>query len=296
MALTTALFWGLLPIALSVVLTAVDPYTVTWLRFLTAALALGAILAGTGQLPELGALRRRAWLVLAIALAGLAGNFVLYVVALRHASPTINQVVSQLSPMLLLLGGVIAFGERLSRHQWAGFSLLLCGLPLFFNRRLPELVHLHSGLGLGVGLLVLASLVWVFYGLSQKLLLKCLQPQQVLVLLYTGAALVLWPASTPQRLVHLSGLQLAMLAFCCLNTVVAYGAFAEALRHWDVSRVGATLAMTPLFTMSSMWLVSHLVPRLLRPERLNGLSVCGALLVILGSALCALSPRATSPC
>ena len=79
-----------------------------------------------------------------------------------------------------------------------------------------------------------------------------------------------------------------MLAFCCLNTLIAYGAFAEALEHLEVSRVSAVLALAPVFTIGSLWIASRFAPGLLEPEGLTIASVAGALLVVGGSALCAL--------
>jgi drug/metabolite transporter (DMT)-like permease len=287
-AVVTAAFWGVLPIALTLVLRTVDPVTLTWMRFLTASLMLGAVLAVFRQLPKLSSVGGKGWLVLGLALMGLSGNFVIYVIALEHASPTINQVVTQLSPILLMLGGIVVFHERFSWIRWVGFALLLVGLPLFFNRRLPELMDLHSGLGLGVALLVLCSFVWAIYGLAQKWMLRRLQSQQILLLLYVGSTLVLWPAAHPASILKIDTLQAWMLVFCCTNTVIAYGAFAEALRHWEASRVGATLTLTPLFTMVTMWILERTVPGLVKPEHLNTLSVLGALIVIGGSMLCAL--------
>jgi drug/metabolite transporter (DMT)-like permease len=294
-AVVTAAFWGVLPVALVIVLRTVDPVTVTWARFLTAALMLGAILAVFGQLPKLGTVGRQGWLVLGLALFGLSGNFVIYVIALGHASPTINQVVTQLSPILLMLGGIAVFHERFSWIRWAGFALLLVGLPLFFNRRLPELLNLRSGLGLGVALLVLCSVIWAIYGLAQKWMLRRLQSQQILLLLYAAAALVLWPAAHPTAILKIDALQAWMLVFCCANTVIAYGAFAEALKHWEASRVGATLTLTPLFTMITMWVLERTTPDLVKPEQLNALSVLGALIVVGGSMLCALGSAGAAP-
>lgn len=288
LAVVTAVSWGLLPIALTITLSTLDPYTLTWFRFLTASLMLGGILAFMGRMPNLRGIDRRGWTMLGIALAALVGNFVLYVVALKHASPTVNQTVAQLSPILLMLGGIAVFHESFVPRQWLGFGLLLVGLPLFFNRRLPELLHLRSGLGFGVALLVLASFVWSIYGLAQKYMLRRLQAQQILLLLYIGSTLVLLPASHPAGILQLSALQAWMLAFSCANTVVAYGAFAEALRHWEASRVGATLTLTPLFTMVAMWVLEHTAPGLVRPEQLNLMSVAGGLVVVGGSMLCAL--------
>ena len=288
LALVTAIAWGLLPLALKITLEVLDPYTITWFRFLTAALVLAGILAVTRRLPSLGSLDRRAWLIFGVALIGLVGNFVLYLVALRFTTPTVNQTVVQLSPMLLLLGGLVVFKEKFSSHQWLGFGVLIVGLALFFNRRLAELGDLSGGLGFGVALLVIAAIIWAVYGLAQKSLLKHLTSAQILVLIYAGAAVVLLPVASPAEISRLSTLHAWTLAFCCANTLIAYGAFVEALEHWEVSRVSAVIALAPLFTITSMGLLEHFAPGVLQPEGLNATSMIGALLVVGGSVMCAL--------
>ena len=75
------------------------------------------------------------------------------------------------------------------------------------------------------------------------------------------------------------------------NTVAAYGAFGEALTHWDMSRVSAVLATAPLFTIGGMWAVEHAGLRLVPAEGLNGASIVGALMVVAGSMVCALVRR-----
>jgi drug/metabolite transporter (DMT)-like permease len=82
-----------------------------------------------------------------------------------------------------------------------------------------------------------------------------------------------------------------MLLFCCANTLIGYGAFAEALEHWEISRVSAVLSLAPLITLTGMWLVEYLFPGVVEPEGLNTLSILGALLVVAGSALSALGAR-----
>ncbi|HSD75200.1 MAG TPA: DMT family transporter [Steroidobacteraceae bacterium] len=293
LALVTAALWGLLPIALTLTLSGMDPYTITWYRFATSAFILGVIFAATRRLPPLSSLTRRNWLLLAMALLGLVLNYICYVLALHHVTPTVNQTVIQLAPMFLLIGGLFYFHERYARWQWFGFSVLVVGLLLFFNRRLPELADMSGGLGLGVALLVIASAVWAVYGLVQKQLLRQMSSQQILWVLYLGAVGLLLPFTRLGTIGELDALEFWMLVFCCANTLIGYGAFAEALEHWEVSRVGAVLALAPLFTLSGMWLLDSLAPGLVEPERLNGLSLFGALLVVAGSALCALGARQT---
>jgi drug/metabolite transporter (DMT)-like permease len=289
LALVTAGCWGILPLALKLALQGMDPYTITWYRFAVAMLVLGGLLALRGELPSPKTLfQGRGGKLYAIALLGLVGNYVFYLLALSHTTPGVAQTVIQLGPMFLLLGGIIIFKERFTVRQWVGFTLLVLGLLLFFNRRLADLLNLSGGTGLGVALMVIAALTWASYGLAQKQLLQRLSSQQILFAVYVGATLILLPTAKPLGVLQLNGLQLCMLIFACANTLIAYGAFAEALEHWEISRVGAVLAVTPLLTLGSMWLAGHFFPGLLPPEILDATSVCGALLVVSGSAVCAL--------
>ena len=289
LALLTAACWGVLPIALKLLLEGMDAYTVTWYRFATSVAVLGVFLAATRNLPSVRTLGGMGWTLMLVALVGLVGNYVLYLLALRHVSPSVNQTVIQLAPIFLLFGGLFIYKERFTGWQRAGFVTLVSGLMLFFNRRLPELADVSAGLGLGVLLLLIAALVWAGYALAQKSLLKTLSSQQILWILYIGAVALLLPVSELGQIANLSPLQWALLAFSCANTLVAYGAFAEAMEHWEVSRVSAVLSISPLFTLVGMWLVSWLAPGYLQPEGLNLLSIGGALLVVTGSALTALS-------
>ena len=290
LTLTTVACWGVLPITLKVALQGMDPVTITWYRFAVAFVILSTILAVTGGLPTLRSFSRRIWLLLTFAFVGLTGNYVLYLIGLSYTSPSVAQTVIQLAPMFFLLGGLIVFKEKFSVLQWIGFAVLLLGLALFFNRHLPDLVTLKTNTGLGVALLVSAAILWAGYGLAQKQLTAHLGPQQILWLVYLGAVVALLPASSPETVRALNALEFWMLIFCCVNTLIAYTTFAEALKHWEASRIGAVLAVVPLLTLTSMWLVERFVPGLLVPEGLTALNIVGALLVVSGSAMCALNP------
>jgi len=82
-----------------------------------------------------------------------------------------------------------------------------------------------------------------------------------------------------------------MLAFCCANTVIAYGCFAEALEHWEVSRVSAVVTVAPLVTLAGMQAASHLWPDRLAAESLAWPSVLGALVVVAGAMTTAVAAR-----
>jgi drug/metabolite transporter (DMT)-like permease len=291
LALITALMWGTLPIVLKILLERMDPYTITWYRFLVASLLLGAFLMKRGRLPDLKRLDRMSWILLAVAIFGLAGNYVVYLLGLRHVTPETAQMVIQLAPMFFLLGGLTFFGESFRPKQWWGLGLLIGGLLLFFNERLGDLSGVGRDFGVGVALIVFCAAIWAAYGLAQKRLLTTLRSDQILLVIYTSAVLVLIPAAHSGQIRGLDTGELLLLAFCCVNTVIAYGSFAEALDHWEASRVGAVLATTPLITLVTMWFFAKLAPSIVVPERLNALAVAGAFLAVMGSMLAAFSSR-----
>ena len=72
--------------------------------------------------------------------------------------------------------------------------------------------------------------------------------------------MVFTPLASPASLAHLDLERAGLLAFCALNTVVGYGAFAESLAHWEASRVGAVLALTPLGTLACAMALDAIAP------------------------------------
>jgi len=69
---------------------------------------------------------------------------------------------------------------------------------------------------------------------------------------------------------------------------VAYGAFAEALAHWEASRVSAILATTPLLCLGTVAAVHAFWPASIASEQVTAVGYFGAALVVLGSAVTSL--------
>jgi drug/metabolite transporter (DMT)-like permease len=290
LALTTAVLWGILPIKLKEVLQVLDPVTVTWYRLLVSGLLLLAWLAANHRLPRFAPLGRRGHGLLVLAVFGLTANYVLYLIGLNMLSPGTTQLVIQMAPILFLVASLVVFRESFSLGQGIGMAILLLGFGLFFNQRLAELLTSLTAYTTGVLVILLASFVWVFYGLAQKQLLTQWSSPQIMLVIYLACALLLTPWAHPLQVLQLDSLQAWLLLACCLNTLVAYGAFAEALAHWEASRVSATLSITPLVTFAAVALAALWWPDHVQPEQINLLGYAGALLVVLGSALTALGP------
>lgn len=289
LALLTAVLWGLLPIALKWLLSSMSAATITWIRFLVAAVLVGVVLYSRRQLPSLLGLSKKVKVLLLITAAGLLLNYILYLNALSLLKAETAQMLVQLAPFLMMLGAVYLFKERLLLWQKIGAWLLVFGLLLFFNDRLALLLTRFDSEGGGVLLVIVAAVAWACYALAQKQLLMSFNSQQIMWLIYMAGALCFLPAIELTPVLELSAWQWGIVAFCCLNTIVAYGAFAEALQHWQAANVSAVLAITPLLTIGFAQLLAYFYPQF-PVESLNGVAWVGALLVVVGSMLTALAP------
>jgi drug/metabolite transporter (DMT)-like permease len=290
LSLTAALLWGMLPVALKELLAEMSASTIVWYRFLVAGLVLLIWLGARGQLPKLTKVNSRIRWFLAIAAIGLSSNYYLFSFSLNFINGETSEAVIQLTTLFLIIGGVLIYKEPFVGVQKIGTALIVLGLILFFNDRLSELVNTDNTETIGVLIVVAAAITWTVYALLQKRLLLNYSSVQILFLIYWFSIFALLPFITPTSLFQLSFLQLGLLLFCCINTLVAYGCFAEALNCWDASKVSATLALAPLFTISSLKVVVFFVPSYEYSDRLGWLSIFGACLLVIGSVLTALMP------
>lgn len=289
-ALITAMAWGSLPIALQRVVAVMTPQTIVWYRFLVAALGLFIILGLTKKLPKISQFLPRYRLLALVGVIGLAGNFVLFNTSLKYIEPSIAQIFGQLSSFTMMIFGVVFFKEKLRLNQKIGLSLLIVGLVLFFNDRFTLFFSINA-YSTGIFLAASAALIWSIYGIAQKLMLREFNSQQILFVIYIGCAFVFTPFAEVEQVTVLSGWTLFCFIYCCLNTLVGYGAYAEALNRWDVSKVSVVITLMPLFTILFSYLLYLFYPQHFSKPDLNSMSYIGAFVVVLGAITSAIGHK-----
>jgi len=289
LSLITAFLWAVAPIALKVVLGGMDAYTITLYRFLIATAILGFFVFRKHGKPSLEKLRGATPWLLLIAVAGLCGNQLLFLIGLDHMTPSATVVVIQMAPIFLLAGGIVLFKERYAPYQFLGLAILIIGLILFFNQRLYEIFSGFGKYTIGILLVLASAFLWSVYALSQKQLLKVFPSETIMLVIYVGVMLSFLPASSPLQALELDSVSIALLIFCGLNTVCGYGCFSEALDHLEASRVSTVLATIPLMNIGLMKIIETLAPGFIETEPMNFFSLIGALLVVSGSMLSSLS-------
>ena len=285
LSLFTALLWGMLPIGLNAMMSYMDAYTITWYRFLFAAIVLFSVLSFKKGIPRPCWLNSQQVVILLIACIGLCGNYILYMLGLFRIGPVGAQVLIQLGPILLILGGITIFKEDFSGRQLIGLICILTGLVLFFHHKVQEIFTSLTEYTLGVILIIGASATWAAYALAQKQTLKLFNSQQVLLTIFIFGSILFLPTAAPGKLLALDLTGMLLLAFCGANTVLAYGCFAEALKYWEASRVSAVLAIIPLLTLGFMEWAGSLHPSLVSSEKITWLSFLGAIVVVTGTAI-----------
>ncbi|WP_032093526.1 MULTISPECIES: DMT family transporter [Pasteurellaceae] len=288
--LTAAFMWSSLPIFVQQVVQVMDIQTSVWYRFALAAVGLFILLCLSGKPFKFTRLGGKDTLLILLGIGGLSVNFFLYNLALKYIPPTTSQVLSPLSSFIMLIVGVFLFKEKMGMHQRIGLGFLVLGLLLFFNERVDDFLQLNL-YSKGVIFIVLSSFIWVVYAIAQKLLLARLNSQQILLMIYIGCALVFLPFADVPQIVELNTFQRICLILSGVNTIIAYGCYAEALNRWDIAKVSAILTQIPVFTLIFSHLAVAISPQRFAAVELNWISYCGALCVVLGALLSALGHK-----
>lgn len=292
LALTTAVMWGLLPLALTSVLQLMDSYTITWYRFLFAALFVSFMLYRKKNIPMTVFKNKSLFKRLFFAAIFLSLNYIMYLTALYYVPAETAQMLIQMAPFMMLIGSVVFLKEAFSRGQMVGSVVLISGLVLFFNQQFSQTDEIGSSNFItGFIIMLGASSTWAIYAILQKKMLNHFSSNQIMWFIYLFSSLFFLPVATPTDIGSLNLIALLLLFFCCANTLIAYGTFAESLEYWPASKVSAVLAITPLLTVLFATIAEQIWPNMFSAQSLNSLAYLGACLVVIGSMLTALGNK-----
>ncbi len=192
MAVLTAVLWAILAIKLKLTLNYVDAYTIVWFRLsfaFTFILILKMIRA-----PKHLLILKRPPLLGVVSSIGLGLNYFFYMKGIELTTPSNAQVLIQLAPVGLVLVGIYIFKEIPKPIQILGFALALIGFALFYRDQLDStLVTQQSSFKLGNLWIIIAAISWVLFAALQKPLLQKYEAQELNLLLYGVASLLIIP-------------------------------------------------------------------------------------------------------
>ena len=282
LSLATALLWGVLPIILKITLQGFHTGTIAWFRFLFAFLVLAVILQWKGHDP-LRILRKPPWMGI-LGGACLSANYYWVTMGVDLSGPSNMAVLIQVAGVFLVLVGVFVFHERLSLRQVLGMFVVGCGLFLFFHDQQSRIQDAGEYYYANF-LIILAALVWVGYMVSQKFLSRQYGAQSLNLLVYAVATLTLiggveWADFTRAGLTA----WLALM-FCAVNTLLAYGALAEAVKYIPLALISVIISLNPLITLWGMKILPEIGFAGLQSDPVGSLGYFGGVVAVTGVVL-----------
>ncbi len=282
-AATTAVFWGLLAIFIKVALKGIDPIALVWFRFLVAFvfLFLWFLFRDQSRLVIL----RKPPLILIIAALGLTVNYIGFAKGIDYTTPSNAQIFIQLGPMTLALVGIVIFKEKLKTLQIAGFLLAGTGFSLFYHDQLQNLIKGQDIYITGVFWLIGASMAWTVYAALQKKLVGTYHAQQLNLLIYGVPVLVLLPFIDFAQFAGFSTLLWILIIFLGINTIVAYGALAEAFKYIEANKISVIITLNPIITFAAIAVLDIMDVQWIEAKMITLYGLFGALLVITGAVL-----------
>lgn len=282
-AVAAALLWGFLAIALKVLTGVLDPVTVVWFRFATAFLIL-ALWTLIFRRKDFEIFRRPPHLLFLGALF-LGLNYLGFISGVKYVSPTTSQIFIQIGPVTFAMAGIVLFREMLSWKHIVGFLLVIAGMFLFYSEQLRALGGGGEDVTKGLLLVLGGGISWAAFAVVQKKLLKSVEANQLNLFIYAACALVLLPMANFSRLGELTPGLWIVLVYTGLNTVLAYGSLALAIKWTAAARVSVILTMNPIITFVVMVIVGRMDVSWVEAESFTLLSLSGAAVVLAGAVL-----------
>lgn len=129
-ALLSAAFAALTAIFAKVGIENINSDFATFIRTIVILLALGGILAATGQFQPLNSISSKTYLFLILSGLATGASWIAYFRALKIGQAAQVAPVDKLSVVLVAIFGVIFLGEKLTGPNWLGIGLIMAGAVL----------------------------------------------------------------------------------------------------------------------------------------------------------------------
>ncbi|MFC2089791.1 DMT family transporter [Bacteroidota bacterium] len=280
-AAITASLWGFLAIALKIAVSDLSPLSVVWFRFAT---AFGILLVFTliFRRRDFVIFRKPPALLFLTALF-LGLNYTGFISGIKYVSPSSSQVFIMIAPVTFAMSGIIIFREQVTWKHIVGFVLVISGILLFYSEQIADLAGTDENFTKGMLLIFGGGLSWTVFASLQKSLVKKYSTNQLNLFIFGMCALLLLPFAQFAKIGNLSAGSLSLLFYLGLNTVLAYGSLALAIKFTEANKVSVVITMNPIITFVTMAILSKMNVSWIEAESFSALSIAGALVVLLGA-------------
>ncbi len=286
LATITSCLWGILAILLKIALGHFDPFTIVWFRFVVAFLSLTMYLSATR--PELLQVLKKPPKMMLLAALFLSGNYISYMKGIYFAGPGATQIILQSGAVLLGIVGFVFFKEKLNLTRGAGFIIAITGFVVFYSYQIAEIGADadKNNFVTGVMWVLLASVSWTAYAVTNKKLVETWPSQQSNLIVF-GVPILLFLPTVDFGLFlqsHEWWVWLLMVGLG-LNTVIAYGTLAAAFQHAEANRISIIITVNPIITFVLLEIMMLLDVQWFPITPVPVMAFVGAALVIWGAIM-----------
>ena len=278
MVAVTLSLWGVLPILLKLGLNYYSAGTIAWFRFFFSFIILFSFLfvfrSGCEilrQPPAIGVLGGVA----------LAVNYFGMTQGIHLSGPSNAAIIIQVAPVFLVIAGVLLFREAIGLRQLMGMAIAMIGFYLFYLDRIGNAVG-NPNYFIANGWIIFAAVVWVLYMICQKQLSVKYSAQTLNLLVYAVAMVALVPLVEWNEFFEGGVAGGLLLIFLGLNTLLAYGALAEAVECIPLNLISILITLNPLITLSGMWMLTVLGIEALPAENIRWYGYLGGIIAVGG--------------
>lgn len=282
-AIVTASMWGFMAIILKIMTYELPSVTVVWFRFFTAFVVLSVWTL---------IFRRRDFqifrhppVLLFLAAIFLGFNYLGFISGINHISPSSSQVFIQVGPVGFALSGILIFREHVNWKHVVGFILVLSGIVLFYSKQLQDLTSTSENFTLGMFFVLGGGLSWAIFATIQKKLVSSVEANQLNLFIYAFCSAALLPLASFDLLKGMQPVHWILLLYLGLNTVLAYGSLALAIKYTEATKVSVIITLNPIITFVTMAILSRMEVSWIEPETFSLFSIIGALTVLGGAIL-----------
>jgi drug/metabolite transporter (DMT)-like permease len=281
--------WAFLAIALEVATQYLDSLSIVFLRFALAFTALSLILLV--KRPKAFRIFRVLPIFAVIAGAMLGGNYYGFMQGLHLTTPGTAQVIIQFGPVSLALIGIFLYKEKLRPLQVFGFLVSIAGFVMFYYDKLLYFVNQEDIFNQGVLFIFFGAFTWVIYAILQKKLVRKHAPQALNLIIYLVPALLFAPTADFAKLVSFDTWVYFLLAFLGINTLIAYGALAEAFKRVEANTISIIITLNPIITFVAMEIFDAMGATWISGEPMALTGIIGAAVFFSGAAMVVGLPR-----
>ena len=208
-----------------------------------------------------------------------------------HLSGASNAaIIIQTAPLLLVVAGVIFFNETIRLGQLVGIAIAIIGFYLFYLDRSENAAN-NFDYSVANEWVLFAATLWALYMICQKQLSIKYSAQSINLLVYAVGMVVLMPLVEWSEFIEGGTMGWFLLITLGLNTLLAYGALAEAVECIPLSLISILITLNPLITLSGMWVLTTFGVGLLPVENISWHGYLGGIIAVSGVVLVVASSR-----